>query len=76
MVEDENFFLVTSDYHMPRSIYLFNQFSSKPIPAPAQFNIDRKYDIMDFFPKANNLNKTDIAFHEYFGLIYYKIFKF
>ncbi len=76
MVEDKKFFLVTSSYHMPRSIYLFEQFKSTPIPAPADFKIERDYDLMDFFPKANNLEKTDIAFHEYFGLMYYKIFKF
>ncbi len=76
ILKQKSFYLVTSSYHMPRSVYLFKNFKTNPIPAPADFKIEQEYDLMDFFPKANNLEKTDIAFHEYVGLLYYKLFKF
>jgi len=76
ILKDNKFLLVTSSYHMPRSIYLFKKFNTNPIPAPTDIKIKKGYDILDFFPKANNLEKTDAAFHEYIGLFYYKIFKF
>ena len=69
----EPFFLITSAYHLPRSVWIFKKNNTNPIPAPTDFKIQNEYDLFDFFPKANNLKNTDAAFHEYFGILYYKL---
>lgn len=71
----EPFFLITSAYHLPRSVWIFKKNNTNPIPAPADFKIQNEYDLFDFFPAANNLKNTDAAFHEYFGILYYKLKK-
>jgi len=73
LVESNPFFLVTSAYHMERSIQSFKKVGTNPIPAPADFKIKGSYNILDFFPNPDNLKKSDLAFHEYFGIIFYKI---
>jgi len=74
VVGEKPFFLVTSAYHMERSMREFEKVGSNPIPAPADFK--RKpitYNITDFIPNSQNLRKTDLAFHEYFGILYYRL---
>jgi len=73
IVSREPFFLVTSAYHMPRSIEAFQKMGTNPIPAPTDFKIERDYNILDFFPNPNNLEKSDLAFHEYFGILFYRL---
>ncbi len=72
MLGDEPFFLVTSAYHLPRGMETFRKMGLNPIPAPADFKIKKYYDILDFFPNAENLRNSDLAFHEYFGILFYK----
>ncbi len=75
IVGEEEFFLVTSAYHMDRSMREFERLGANPIPAPTDFKRKRysSYHLLDFFPSAQNLRKSDLAFHEYFGAIYYQI---
>ena len=73
ILENHPFFLVTSAYHLPRSIYIFKEIGLNPMPAPADFRTEKAYGILDFFPSPKNLKKCDLALHEYFGMIYYKI---
>lgn len=73
MMGQEPFFLVTSAYHMPRSIEAFQKMGTNPIPAPTDFKTEKDYNILDFFPKSNNLQKSDLAFHEYFGILFYRL---
>ncbi len=82
MLETEEFFLITSGYHMPRSIYLFQKEKTNPLPAPTDFKVYKSfnkekwglrynnYNLLDFFPCAQNLRNVSLAFHEYFGLLY------
>ena len=74
ILDDEPFFLVTSAYHLPRAIETFQKARTNPIPAPADFKIEKNYDILDFFPDAENLRNSDLAFHEYFGILFYRFF--
>ncbi len=67
------FFLVTSAYHMPRAMETFQKFGMNPIPAPADFKRVGNYDVSDFFPRAKNLRDCDLAFHEYFGILFYRM---
>jgi len=80
IVGEEAFFLVTSAYHMPRSVYIFKKLETNPVPAPCNYmaNFWRGETVptglsllLDFFPRAGNLRKVNVAFHEYFGLFYY-----
>ena len=73
ILDDEPFFLVTSAYHLPRAIETFQKARTNPIPAPADFKIEKNYDILDFFPDAQNLRNSDIALHEYFGILWYRL---
>lgn len=73
MVGDAPFFLVTSAYHMPRSVEIFKKFGTSPISAPADFKIEKHYNVLDFFPTSGNLKKSDLAFHEYFGILFYRL---
>jgi uncharacterized SAM-binding protein YcdF (DUF218 family) len=69
----EPFVLVTSAYHMPRSMYSFEKAGLEPLPAAGDYRAEGEYDIFDFFPLPRNLKKCNLAFHEYLGSIYYKI---
>lgn len=71
IVGEEPFLLVTSAYHLPRSIYIFKKMGLDPVPVPADFKAEESYNALDFLPDPKNLKKCDLAFHEYFGLIYY-----
>jgi len=75
VIGEDAFLLVTSAYHMPRSVYAFEKEELYPVPFPVDFKMERATTILDFFPNPKNLRKSDLAFHEYFGLIYYKMKK-
>jgi uncharacterized SAM-binding protein YcdF (DUF218 family) len=74
LLAKEPFFLVTSAYHMPRAMETFEKAGLNSVPAPIDFKAEKSYDILDFFPDAQNLRNCDLAFHEYFGIVFYKIF--
>lgn len=68
-VGNKPFLLVTSAYHMPRSMLLFQQEGLSPIAAPGDFN-DRGEDSLWSLFQARHLQKTERAFHEYIGLFW------
>ncbi len=74
IVEEEEFFLVTSAYHMERAVIEFERLGARPIPAPTDFKRRRvtNYNIFDFVPNAQNLRNSDIALHEHLGVVYYR----
>lgn len=69
----EPLFLVTSAYHLPRSMEVFQKMGTNPVPAPGDFKVERSYNIFDFFPNPENLRNSDLAFHEYFGILWYRL---
>ena len=71
---DQTFLLVTSGYHMPRSIEIFKKNRTNPQAAPADFKQKKHYSFFDFFPSANNIREADLSFHEYFGILFYRLF--
>jgi uncharacterized SAM-binding protein YcdF (DUF218 family) len=75
MIGQEPFVLVTSGYHQPRSMALFQGQGMKPIAAPAGRLIHpRRYITPSMlFPSARNIMDTDIALHEFYGLVTAKI---
>jgi uncharacterized SAM-binding protein YcdF (DUF218 family) len=63
-------YLVTSAYHMKRSIMIFKHFGFKIIPKPVGFISNNKsYNIYDFLPHMGALNNSYKAIHEYFGIL-------
>lgn len=66
--------LVTSAYHMPRSIYCFEQNGMDSTPAPTDYRTDRgRYTVVDFLPNAQAFRYSYDALHEYAGLLFYRL---
>lgn len=67
-------YLVTSAYHMRRSIRLYEHFGFNVIPATTNFKINhRAKDTWDYLPNAHSFYKSYIALHEYIGLLSLKL---
>ena len=68
--------LVTSATHMARSVRVFRKHGISVIPAATDFqsNIYLIDNVKDFFPAASALLNTTRVFHEYYGIIGYKVF--
>ncbi|BAT72559.1 conserved hypothetical protein [Thermosulfidibacter takaii ABI70S6] len=71
IVGKKPFYLVTSAYHMPRSLLTFKRAGTNPIPYPADYLAESSYSIIDFFPLGRNIRKVELALHEYIALLYY-----
>ncbi|MDR2941534.1 MAG: YdcF family protein [Treponema sp.] len=71
----EKIVLVTSAYHVKRSVYCFNRHGMSVIAAPTDYKCDRRryYDVFSFMPKMYDLNNSWLALHEYIGLLIYRI---
>jgi len=71
LLGDNPFILVTSGYHMTRAMAIFQKEGLNPIPAPTDIRSEEnKYTSI---PKGRNLLSTEIALHEYIGIIWAKI---
>ncbi len=70
----ETLYLVTSAYHMPRSVAVFEDLEINVIPFPVDFKVEQTdYRILDFLPSIGSLEKSYHALHEYMGMIYYNL---
>src|SRR6056297_1700768 len=64
--------LVTSAYHMPRSVWVFQQIGFQVMPAPTDYKIDADgYNLWSFFPSMGSFHDSYRALHEYVGIVYY-----
>ncbi len=81
IVGDGRFLLVTSGTHMPRAMALFEAEGLEPIAASCdlwvwpRFGDESPYQPEYFIPKIEHLWMTHIAFHEYLGLAWAKVFE-
>jgi len=65
--------LVTTAWHIPRSVWMFEQQGLTVIPAPCDDVVeDRDYDIRSFLPRWHYLADSVDGLHEYLGLLWYK----
>jgi len=71
------FLLVTSALHMPRAMFFLKKIGLNPIPAPADFKGQSKYNYSysPFLPAAGHFANSSYAIKEYVGLIFYKFLK-
>ncbi len=66
------FILVTSSYHMLRSIALFKKEGLNPIPAPTVVLGKKNINFL-LMPSGQDLQRTETAWHEYLGLLWSKL---
>ena len=84
ILEEQNIqkiLLVTSAFHMPRSLKIFQHLGIDAIPAPTDFYISQQElqevdhsiqsTILSFIPNTRNLDKTTMVLKEYLGTIIY-----
>ncbi|HKQ13561.1 MAG TPA: ElyC/SanA/YdcF family protein [Steroidobacteraceae bacterium] len=69
------FILVTSACHMPRAVLLMERVGAHPIPAPTGQRVwaGRARSLRNFLPSSRGLRKTELALHEYLGLLALKV---
>jgi uncharacterized SAM-binding protein YcdF (DUF218 family) len=65
------FILVTSAYHMPRAMRLMRLAGLEPIAAPTgqRVGVPPVRGLRQFVPTSSGLHKTELALHEYAGLL-------
>lgn len=70
-------YLVTHAIHMPRSMYAFKDKGLQVIPAPTGFMVpdECQNKLFIFLPTISALRGSQIALHEYVGLLWYRLQK-
>ena len=70
----ERWLLVTSAFHMPRSVGLFRKAGFEVEAYPVDWKVGTKEDLLRYFIVANNgLELVDIGVREWLGLIAYRL---
>ena len=69
--EKEKWLLVTSAYHMPRSVGAFKKADINFQPYPVDYKSTLKYQGFFQAEFSKNLSRFDLAIHEYIGLVSY-----
>ena len=75
MVGRDRFLLVTSAWHMARAMLIFEKAGLKPTPAPTGHLVKTGQGERSpgfYFPRTDNLRKSEIAVHEYLGILWAK----
>lgn len=72
IVGHKPFILVTSASHMPRAMKIFEDNWLNPIAAPTDYKVKEAAAIASI-PKAQSLHKTELAAHEYLGILWHKL---
>ena len=75
MLKTKKFILITSAYHMKRAMIIFKSFGLNPIPAPTDFLI-KDSDKLLSMPSGRGLIKSEIAWHEYLGILFFNLKSF
>jgi len=75
IVHNDQFFLVTSASHMPRSMAMFKKLGMNPIPAPTGHEVKdtQRFNPYSFFPGPGNILNSEKAIHEYLGIVWAKL---
>ena len=76
-MEAESVLLVTSAFHMRRSLLVFEALDIEVIPAPTDFQVvTGTFSFWTFLPNVKALQRTSWAMHEFAGYLYYSTLKF
>ncbi|MGB7401926.1 MAG: ElyC/SanA/YdcF family protein [Arcobacter sp.] len=71
LLNNKPFILVTSAYHMPRAMKIFQMQGLNPIAVPTDFAV--KEQKSNSYLNVKDLRKVSIAIHEYIGLAWLKV---
>jgi uncharacterized SAM-binding protein YcdF (DUF218 family) len=71
IVQKNRFFLVTSAGHMPRCMAIFTKSGIHPIPVPTDYQAGKKILGAEILPKVEHLYSSELALHEYMGIVWY-----
>ncbi len=63
--------LVTSAFHMGRSVMVFKKLGFEVVPYPVDYRYGGIYNLYSFLPGAGSLVNSSIAIKEYIGRVYY-----
>lgn len=70
----KRFYLVTSAWHMRRSLWAFHQFGLNPIPAPTDFAKQKHANWLKLWlPNPAAFVRSYLALHEYLGYLCYQL---
>jgi uncharacterized SAM-binding protein YcdF (DUF218 family) len=70
---DERWLLITSAFHMPRSVGLFRKAGFAVEPYPVDWRVGAGVDVLAFSQAVVGLRRTDIAMREWIGLLAYRL---
>jgi uncharacterized SAM-binding protein YcdF (DUF218 family) len=71
MEQFDRIILVTSAYHLPRSVWLLEKSGILTVPAPTDYkNGGRELSAWSFFPTMQVLSSSYRALHEYAGIVF------
>lgn len=81
ILAEQQFILVTSAMHMPRSMNSFKKQKLNPIPAPADFlygyyktfHVPLKRQLIYYLPNVRSIRNSNLALYEYLGLCWYHL---
>lgn len=71
-VGKKQFILITSAFHMPRAMKIFQSAGLEPIAAPTDFLSKKEGNYLQE-PNAKEIRKTEVAMHEYIGIFWHLI---
>jgi uncharacterized SAM-binding protein YcdF (DUF218 family) len=70
---DERWLLVTSAYHMPRAVGCFRRVGFMVEPYPVDWQTPGWIALTSMTSLSEGLSRADLAFHEWLGLIVYRV---
>ncbi len=73
-VGTNSFVMVTSAAHMPRAMLMARTMGGHPIAEPCDYLVKKSQSrYPQWIPSPRNMDRLDLALHEYFGLLWYKV---
>jgi uncharacterized SAM-binding protein YcdF (DUF218 family) len=73
MLGKQPFILVTSGGHMPRAMLAMRAYGLQAVAAPTDHQLPKEWRNAEFLPTPQSLLASDLAFHEYLGLLWYRL---
>jgi uncharacterized SAM-binding protein YcdF (DUF218 family) len=73
LADIRNLTLVTSSFHMPRAVMIFERAGLSVVPYPTDFRTKADLDWTDWVPSARAFGATSLGVREYIGRAYYRV---
>ena len=69
--KDEKWILITSAWHMARSVGIFRKLGWQVIPYPVDFKTTGKTEFSLFIPSLASVSNISLPIYEWTGILYY-----